>query len=247
MMVRNGVDATMTEGILENDYALPLHLAVHHPKVDVPVLWWRSVGNTHTGFVKETLVDEMATAAKQDPVAWRMARLDPQKHVRHRAALQLAERAKPAAPLPPPAAPREAHVGHYLIGDGRPAFERQLGYRPEWRPWLVDTIRAHARLLSYLEGGSQYNALNFSYEYNDASGGNFTGASAAVNIFVCPSSIRSGGGARDTAASARPASEGITKRGQPSSRSPCSRDSPRTTPYQGKSACGMGYSSSTLT
>ncbi|MBR7560226.1 hypothetical protein KC218_27125, partial [Mycobacterium tuberculosis] len=75
MMVKNGVDATMTEGIVENDYALPLQLNVHHPKVDVPVLWWRSVGNTHTAFVKETLADEMATAAKQDPVAWRMARL----------------------------------------------------------------------------------------------------------------------------------------------------------------------------
>ena len=37
-----------------------------------------------------------------------------------------------------------------------------------------------ARVLSYIEGGSQYNALNFAYEYNDASGGNFTGASAAV-------------------------------------------------------------------
>ncbi|WP_227460016.1 xanthine dehydrogenase family protein molybdopterin-binding subunit [Cupriavidus pauculus] len=90
MMVKNGVDATMTEGIVENDYALPLQLNVHHPKVDVPVLWWRSVGNTHTAFVKETLADEMATAAKQDPVAWRMARLDEKAHARHRAALQLA-------------------------------------------------------------------------------------------------------------------------------------------------------------
>lgn len=90
MMVKNGVDATMTEGIIENDYDLPLQLHVHHPKVDVPVLWWRSVGNTHTAFVKETLADEMATAAKQDPVAWRMARLDEKKHARHRAALQLA-------------------------------------------------------------------------------------------------------------------------------------------------------------
>ena len=32
----------------------------------------------------------MATAAKQDPVAWRLARLDEKKHARHRAALQLA-------------------------------------------------------------------------------------------------------------------------------------------------------------
>ena len=89
-MVKNGVDATMTEGIVENDYDLPLQMSVHHPQVDVPVLWWRSVGNTHTAFVKETLADEIAAAAKQDPVAFRLARLDEKKHARHRAALQLA-------------------------------------------------------------------------------------------------------------------------------------------------------------
>jgi prepilin-type N-terminal cleavage/methylation domain-containing protein/prepilin-type processing-associated H-X9-DG protein len=54
-----------------------------------------------------------------------------------------------------------------------------------------------ARILAYIEGGSQYNALNFSYEYNDASGGNFTGAAPAIDIFICPSSPRES--ARDTA------------------------------------------------
>jgi len=55
----------------------------------VPVLWWRSVGSTHTAFVMETLLDEIARATKQDPVAYRM-RLFGDKHPRHRAALQLA-------------------------------------------------------------------------------------------------------------------------------------------------------------
>ncbi len=32
-----------------------------------------------------------------------------------------------------------------------------------------------ARILGYLEGGNLFNSINFSYEYNDASGGNFTG------------------------------------------------------------------------
>ena len=54
---------------------------------------------------------------------------------------------------------------------------------------FTDTgFSAAARLLTYLEGGSQYNALNFSFEYNDASGANFTGASSVINIFLCPSS-----------------------------------------------------------
>jgi prepilin-type N-terminal cleavage/methylation domain-containing protein/prepilin-type processing-associated H-X9-DG protein len=56
-----------------------------------------------------------------------------------------------------------------------------------------------ARVLTYVEGGSQYNALNFAYEYNDASGGNFTGASPVINIFICPSTPRPS--TRDTAAS----------------------------------------------
>jgi prepilin-type N-terminal cleavage/methylation domain-containing protein/prepilin-type processing-associated H-X9-DG protein len=59
---------------------------------------------------------------------------------------------------------------------------------------------AQARLLSYLEGGSQFNALNFNYEYNDASGGNWTGASAVINVYICPSTARgAGAGFRDTA------------------------------------------------
>ena len=54
-----------------------------------------------------------------------------------------------------------------------------------------------ARVLSYIEGGTQYNALNFAYEYNDASGGNFTGASPVISIYICPSDPRQAG--RDTA------------------------------------------------
>ena len=56
-----------------------------------------------------------------------------------------------------------------------------------------------ARILSHIEGGALYNALNFHYEYNDATGGNFTGASAVISSFLCPSSVRSSGGSRDTA------------------------------------------------
>ncbi|WP_395894426.1 xanthine dehydrogenase family protein molybdopterin-binding subunit [Cupriavidus cauae] len=89
-LVKDGVDHTMTEGIVDHDYGFPLRLSVHHPKVQVPVLWWRSVGHTHTAFVKETLIDELATVAKQDPVAYRLAQLDPVKGARQRAALQLA-------------------------------------------------------------------------------------------------------------------------------------------------------------
>ena len=54
-----------------------------------------------------------------------------------------------------------------------------------------------SRLLAYIEGATLYNALNLAFEYNDASGGNFTGSSAAMSVFVCPSTARSN--TRDTA------------------------------------------------
>ncbi len=89
-MVKQGVDVTTTEG-LRQPYALPMNVSVHHPKVNVPVLWWRAVGSTHTAYVMETLIDEIAMATKQDPVAYRMALMGTDaKTARHRAALQLA-------------------------------------------------------------------------------------------------------------------------------------------------------------
>jgi len=88
MMVKDGIDATAVEG-MRDPYPVPMRLTVHHPQVNVPVLWWRSVGSTHTAFVMETLIDEIARSTRQDPVAYRM-QLFGDKHPRHRAALQLA-------------------------------------------------------------------------------------------------------------------------------------------------------------
>jgi isoquinoline 1-oxidoreductase subunit beta len=88
-LVQKGVDGTTTEGMRE-PYAVPMRLSVHHPKQNVPVLWWRSVGSTHTAFVMETLIDEIAQATQQDPVAYRMRLMgDDPKAARHRAALRL--------------------------------------------------------------------------------------------------------------------------------------------------------------
>ncbi len=54
-----------------------------------------------------------------------------------------------------------------------------------------------ARILSYIEGSTLFNSMNYAYEYNDASGGNFTAASPAMGVFICPSTPRSN--TRDTA------------------------------------------------
>lgn len=87
---QKGVDGTTTEGMRE-PYEIPMNLSVHHPDVNVPVLWWRSVGSTHTAYVMETLVDEIAFATRQDPVAYRFKLMEGNaKAERHRLALQAA-------------------------------------------------------------------------------------------------------------------------------------------------------------
>ena len=79
MLVKNGVDETATEGTADTNYNIAnMHVSVHHPKVNVPVLWWRSVGHTHNAFVMETLIDELAARAKMDPIAYRRKLLKPE-------------------------------------------------------------------------------------------------------------------------------------------------------------------------
>ncbi len=87
-LIKDGIDGTAVEGMRE-PYHVPMRLSVHHPKVNVPVLWWRSVGSTHTAFVMETLLDELARKTQQDPVAYRFD-LMADKAPRHKAALMLA-------------------------------------------------------------------------------------------------------------------------------------------------------------
>jgi isoquinoline 1-oxidoreductase beta subunit len=96
MMIKNGVDDTAVEGTADTHYNIPnLHVSAHHPKVNVPVLWWRSVGHTHTAFVMETLIDELATRAKMDPFAYRRKLLKPEARKLH-SALDLLEKASAA-------------------------------------------------------------------------------------------------------------------------------------------------------
>jgi isoquinoline 1-oxidoreductase beta subunit len=89
MMVRNGIDPTSVEGVSPTSYDLPmLRGQLHSPALAVRPLWWRSVGNTHTAYVMETMMDELARAAGQDPLAFRLALL--QKNERATRTLKLA-------------------------------------------------------------------------------------------------------------------------------------------------------------
>jgi isoquinoline 1-oxidoreductase subunit beta len=85
-----GLDPDTTEGAIDLVYGLP-NLHVDYVRVEppgIPTAFWRSVGPSHTVFVVESFMDELAAAAKQDPVAYRLALLD--KTPRAKAVLALA-------------------------------------------------------------------------------------------------------------------------------------------------------------
>jgi isoquinoline 1-oxidoreductase beta subunit len=86
-MVKNGVDATSVEGAANLPYAIPnLKVDLVTTDVGVPVLWWRSVGSTHTAYSTEVFIDELAQAAGRDPIEFRLSMLDDKP--RHRAVLE---------------------------------------------------------------------------------------------------------------------------------------------------------------
>jgi isoquinoline 1-oxidoreductase beta subunit len=88
-MVKNGIDEASTEGAVDLPYAVPnLLVDLHSPKTGVPVLWWRSVGHSHTAFVVESFIDELAHAAGKDPYEYRKGLLA--GHARHLGVLDLA-------------------------------------------------------------------------------------------------------------------------------------------------------------
>src|SRR3954465_626293 len=75
-MMTDGVDPTTVEGVSDLPYAVPnLRVTARTMDVRVPILWWRSVGHTHTAYAKETFVDELLAASGKDPVAGRPALL----------------------------------------------------------------------------------------------------------------------------------------------------------------------------
>lgn len=89
MAVKDGIDGTSIEGAGDSPYAIPnCEVELHSPKTGVPPLWWRSVGHSHTAYVMESVIDELATLAGKDPVEFRLGLLE--KHPRHQGVLKLA-------------------------------------------------------------------------------------------------------------------------------------------------------------
>lgn len=93
-------DKTAAEGLFDLPYAIAHQRMTHEAtRMGVPIGFWRAVGHSHNAFLSEGFMDELAHAAQQDPVAYRLALLD--KMPRHAAVLKLAaDKAGWGQPLP---------------------------------------------------------------------------------------------------------------------------------------------------
>jgi isoquinoline 1-oxidoreductase beta subunit len=117
-----GLDPDSTEGAIDLVYDFP-NLRVQYSRVEppgIPTAFWRSVGPSHTVFVVESFIDELAAAAKQDPVAYRRALLD--KSPRAKAVLELA-------------AAKSGRMGPSASGG---SFARSIA-----APWSIPTLSRH--------------------------------------------------------------------------------------------------------
>lgn len=87
--LKGGIDQSAIEGAVDMPYPIPnREFRYAQARFPVPVGYWRSVGHTHTAFAVECMIDELAAAAHQDPVAFRRDLL--RDSPRHRAVLDLA-------------------------------------------------------------------------------------------------------------------------------------------------------------
>jgi isoquinoline 1-oxidoreductase beta subunit len=87
--MQKGIDRAAVEGLESMEYEIP-NLAVEYVRIDtpVPVGFWRSVGNSHNAFTVESFVDELASAAKKDPLEFRLGML--KNHPRAKKVLEVA-------------------------------------------------------------------------------------------------------------------------------------------------------------
>ncbi len=71
-----GPDKGHVEGLFDQPYAIPNYrVRGYLADLDVPVGFWRAVGNSQNAFFHECFIDELAHAAGADPLAFRLAHM----------------------------------------------------------------------------------------------------------------------------------------------------------------------------
>ncbi|HEY1721975.1 MAG TPA: xanthine dehydrogenase family protein molybdopterin-binding subunit [Magnetospirillaceae bacterium] len=90
VLMKNNIDPMSVEGAIDMPYAIPnIQIDLHSPRRNIPVGWFRSIGHSHTAYVKETMIDECAHAAGTDPIAYRRVLLANNRSPRDLAVLDL--------------------------------------------------------------------------------------------------------------------------------------------------------------
>ena len=69
-----GPDKGHVEGAFDQPYAIPNYrIRGYLAEMDIPVGFWRAVGNSFNGFFHDTFIDELAHAAAVDPLEFRLS------------------------------------------------------------------------------------------------------------------------------------------------------------------------------
>jgi isoquinoline 1-oxidoreductase beta subunit len=77
-----GADKGHMEGAFNQPYAIPNYRTQGYlADLDVPIGFWRAVGNSFNGFFHESLIDELAHAAGADPLQFRLDHIRPESAV----------------------------------------------------------------------------------------------------------------------------------------------------------------------
>src|ERR1700732_2677508 len=122
---KDGLDPDAVEGAADPPYGLA-NILVDYVRYEQPGIttgWWRGVGSTHNIFMVESFIDELAAAAKQDPVKYRRALLGKVSHTA--AGLNPAAMAAWSGPPPEPARVKSVlDLAAEKAGWGTPLTER---------------------------------------------------------------------------------------------------------------------------
>lgn len=82
---KDGLDVDAVDGAVELAYDIPNFFVdyVREEPPGIPTAFWRGVGPTRNAYVVESFIDELATAAKKDPVAFRLELAAKSRRARH--------------------------------------------------------------------------------------------------------------------------------------------------------------------